>query len=145
MGIQKGWAMKFVIAILMLPLLVFAKDMPKEKPELASVSFASPKDGETVKSPVQVKMDVKGLKVRVAGEAPDEKTTGHHHVIVDGAFIPEGQVIATDAKHLHFGKGQTETTITLPPGEHTLTLQFADGAHRSYGEALSKTIHIKVR
>lgn len=134
--------MKIFATLLILPIFVWAT----EKAMLTeSVDFVFPKDGETVKSPFKVKMSVKGKTVRVAGEAPDEKTTGHHHLIVDGAFTPAGQVIPTDDKHLHFGKGQTETEVKLPPGEHTLTLQFADGAHRSYGEPLSKTIKVKVR
>jgi hypothetical protein len=58
--------------------------------------------------------------------------------------MPEGQAIPADDMHLHFGKGQTETEVTLKPGEHKLTLQFADGAHRSYGPKMSKTIKITV-
>jgi hypothetical protein len=46
---------------------------------------------------------------------------------------------------MHFGKGQTETPLTLAPGEHTLSLQFADGLHRSYGAAYRKTIRITVK
>ncbi len=129
--------MKLFAVLLFLPLFLFA--------EKGSVDFGSPKNGETVKSPVMVKMIVKGKKVRIAGEAPDETTSGHHHILIDTPFIPAGQPIPTDEKHLHFGKGQTETEVKLTPGEHTLTLQFADGAHRSYGEPLSKTIKIKVR
>ena len=111
----------------------------------AKVSFIEPKDGATVTSPVKVKMAVEGMKIRPAGEDPNDKTTGHHHLIIDGGAVPEGQAIVNDDKHMHFGKGQTETEIKLPPGEHTLTLQFADGAHRSYGEKMSSTIKIKVK
>lgn len=128
--------MKIFALLLLLPLFVFATE---------SVDFLSPRKNETVKSPFKVKMNVSGKKVRAAGEAPDDKTTGHHHLIIDGGFIPQGQVIPSDEKHLHFGKGQTETEVKLSAGEHSLTLQFADGAHRSYGEPLSKTIKIKVR
>ncbi len=110
----------------------------------ASVDFLSPKDGDKVKSPVKVKMLVNKLKVRPAGEDVDDKKSGHHHILINLDAIPEGQPIPTDEKHLHFGKGQTETDVVLPPGEHTLTLQFADGAHRSYGPKLSKKIKITV-
>ena len=48
-------------------------------------------------------------------------------------------------RHLHFGKGQTETDVTLPPGSYKLTAQFANGAHQSYGKALSQTIRISVK
>lgn len=112
--------------------------------QAGSVDFLSPKDGEKVKSPVKIKMLVKKMKVRPAGEDPEDKKSGHHHILLDMEPIPAGQPIPTDEKHLHFGKGQTETEIALPPGEHTLTLQFADGAHRSYGPKLSKTIKITV-
>jgi hypothetical protein len=54
-------------------------------------------------------------------------------------------VIPKDAQHLHFGKGQTTAIIDLPHGKHRLTLQFADGIHRSYGSKLSATIEITVK
>lgn len=111
----------------------------------ARVSFVAPQDGATVSSPVHVKFGITGMKVRPAGEDLKDKTTGHHHLIVDGAFVPEGQNIPTDATHLHFGKGQTEADVPLTPGKHKLTLQLGDGAHRSYGEKLSKTIEITVK
>jgi hypothetical protein len=53
-------------------------------------------------------------------------------------------VVGADATHIHFGKGQEETELELEPGEYTLTLQFADGFHRSYGEKMSTTIKITV-
>jgi len=106
------------------------------------VSFAAPYDGATVSSPVTVVMKVKGMYARPAGELIDG--TGHHHLIIDGAFVPEGETVPKDATHKHFGKGQKEASIDLSPGEHTLTLQFADGQHGSYGEAMSRTIHITV-
>jgi hypothetical protein len=109
----------------------------------ASVSFVEPKDGATVSNPVHVKFAVDGMKVAPAGTTTEG--TGHHHLIVDGQPLPKGEVIPANDKSLHFGKGQTETEITLPPGEHTLTLDFGDGAHRSYGPEMSKTIKIHVK
>lgn len=111
----------------------------------AKVFFIEPKEGSTVTSPVKIKMGVEGMTIRKAGEAVDDMTSGHHHVILDGNPIPAGQPIPMDEKHIHFGQGQTETEIKLAPGEHTLTLQFADGAHRSFGPALSQTIKFKVK
>ena len=107
-----------------------------------SVSFAAPRDGATVASPVKVAMKVKGMYARPAGELIEG--TGHYHLIIDGSFIPEGETVPKDATHLHFGKGQSEAEIELSPGEHTLTLQFADGEHHSYGKAMSRTIRITV-
>jgi hypothetical protein len=104
--------------------------------------FVSPKDGEKVKSPVHIVMGVDGMEVKPAGDATPN--SGHHHLIVDGAAIPAGTAVAKDEQHIHFGKGQTEADVELKPGPHTLTLQFADGSHISYGDALSTTIHITV-
>lgn len=109
------------------------------------VWFMEPKDHSTVAQTFKVKMGVEGRKVCMAGKETADKTCGHHHIIVDGKFIPEGTVVPSDATHLHFGKAQTETELTLTPGVHTLTLQFADFAHRSYGEKLSSTITVNVK
>ena len=108
----------------------------------ASVAFANLNDGDTVTSPFTVEMTVVGMTVQPAGEVVEG--TGHHHIIINGGAIPSGQVIPTDDTHVHFGKGQTETELELEPGEYKLTLQFANGAHQSYGEALSSTINITV-
>jgi hypothetical protein len=109
------------------------------------VSFVAPADGATVSSPVHVKFGVQGMKIRPAGEDVKDKTSGHHHLVIDGGAIPEGQAIPTDATHLHFGKGQTEADVPLSPGKHKLTLQLGDGAHRSYGDKMSKSIEITVK
>jgi hypothetical protein len=112
-------------------------------PAKIGVSFANLADGAVVKNPVLVKFAVDGFTLRPAGEDVLDKTSGHHHLIIDGAPEPLGSVVGRDATHLHFGKAETETTITLTPGEHTLTLQLADGAHMSYGPALARTIKVK--
>ncbi|MFI5221698.1 MAG: DUF4399 domain-containing protein, partial [Bacteroidia bacterium] len=65
--------------------------------------------------------------------------------IIDGSFIEKGQMVPNDKTHLHFGKGQTADTLSLPPGHHTLTLQFANGMHQSYGKDWSKTISVTVK
>jgi hypothetical protein len=131
----KGASMKtLIISALLISSQAFA----------AKVFFESPKDGATVKSPFTVKFGVEGMKIQPAGEDLKSTTTGHHHLIVDGAATPKGEVVPADATHLHFGKGQTSTELTLAPGPHTLTLQFADGAHKSYGPEMSQTIKITV-
>lgn len=104
--------------------------------------FIEPADGAAVPQEFTVRMGVEGLRVQPAGELAEG--TGHHHLIVDGKPIEAGKPVPTDATHLHFGKGQTEATLKLPPGKHTLTLQFADGLHQSYGPALSDTISVHV-
>jgi hypothetical protein len=108
----------------------------------AGVYFVNLKEGDKVKSPVIIQMGVNGMVVEPAGKVVEGK--GHHHIIIDGAFIEKGQVVPMDKTHLHFGKGQTTDTLKLAPGKHTLTLQFANGVHDSYGKDWSKTIDIMV-
>ena len=109
------------------------------------VEFLEPAEGATVKSPVKVKFGISGgMSVVPAGTAVNDLTKGHHHLIINGKPVALGQVVPADAKHIHFGKGQLETDLELPAGKHTLTLQFADAAHRSYGAALSQTINVTV-
>ncbi|TKC83107.1 DUF4399 domain-containing protein [Trinickia terrae] len=107
------------------------------------VFFVAPKDGATVSNPVHAVFGLDGMTVEPAGTMT--AGTGHHHLIVDGGPLPQGTVIPATETSLHFGKGQTETDLTLPPGDHTLTLQFGDGAHRSYGPEMSQTITIHVK
>ena len=109
----------------------------------SGVFFANLKNGDTVKSPVIVQMGVKGKTVAPMGTM--DATKGHHHLIVDGNYVEKGQMVMKDSTHLHFGKGQTVDTLKLAPGTHTLTLQFADGAHMSYGKDWSSTITIVVK
>jgi hypothetical protein len=110
----------------------------------AKVYFKNLRNNEVVKSPFKVIMGVKNIKVDSAGFVVAGE--GHHHILIDaGDSVAAGEVIPKDAQHLHFGKGQTSATIELPKGKHRLTLQFADGIHRSYGSKLSATIEITVK
>lgn len=108
-----------------------------------SVSFAEPADGATVTSPFKVKFAVAGMDIKPAGDMA--ANTGHHHLIINGAALKAGESVPFDATHLHFGKGQTETEVKLEPGTYTLTMQFANGAHQSYGATMSKTIKVTVK
>ncbi|HEY4208776.1 MAG TPA: DUF4399 domain-containing protein [Puia sp.] len=115
-----------------------------EVPAGAKIYFKNLKNGETVKSPLKVEMGMDGLKVDTAGKIVSG--SGHHHLLIDaGDSIPAGVVVPKDSAHLHFGNAQTSTEIKLAPGEHTLTLQFADGIHRSYGSRLASSIKVKVK
>lgn len=109
-----------------------------------SVHFVWPQDGSKVFANVDVAFGVTGMKLRKAGEDPLDKTTGHHHIIIDGAAIATGQVVPKDATHIHYGDAQTVAALTLPTGDHTLTMQLADGAHLSYGPDLATTIKLSV-
>ena len=96
---------------------------PAAKPAPANgVRFVALKDGAKVGTELKVNFAVTGKTVRPAGEDPEDKATGHHHVIIDGQAMAAGTVIPMDATHKHYGKGQTEATLQLTPGEHTLTL-----------------------
>jgi hypothetical protein len=108
-----------------------------------SVDFTEPKNGAVVSSPFKVKFAVTGMEVKPAGTM--DSNTGHHHLIINGDSMKAGESIPFDETHLHFGKGQTETEVTLPPGTYKLTMQFANGAHQSYGPGLSKTITVTVK
>jgi hypothetical protein len=108
-----------------------------------SVDFIEPKDGAVLSSPFKVAFAVSGMEVAPAGEL--KPNAGHHHLLINAEGIPEGAAIPFDDAHKHFGKGQTETEVTLPPGKYKLTMQFANGAHQSYGPKLSKTIEVTVK
>ena len=105
--------------------------------------FISPADGAVVKGPVHVVFGLRGLGVAPAGvERPG---TGHHHLIINAPVPPAGKSIPADASHLHFGGGQTEATIELPPGTHTLQLVLGDHLHVPLEPAVvSKQITITV-
>ena len=130
------------------PVMEKVPDLPAI-PEGAKVFFVSPKVATQVEGPVvdgkvevPVVMGAEGIAVEPAGVV--KAGSGHHHVLIDLQPIPEGSVIIKDDSHIHFGGGQTEGVVPVTPGHHTLTLQFADGVHRSYGPALSSSITIEV-
>ncbi len=108
-----------------------------------SVSLIEPVNGATVSSPFKLRFGVKGMVVAPAGDIVPN--SGHHHLVINGEAVPAGQSVPFTERSLHFGKGQTETEITLPPGSYTLTAQFANGAHQSYGMPMSQTIRVTVK
>jgi Domain of unknown function (DUF4399) len=113
-------------------------------PAGAKVYFKNLKDGQTVTSPFKVEMGVDGIRLDTAGVIV--AGSGHHHLLIDaGDSIPAGQAVPKDATHLHFGKAQSSAEVTLTPGKHVLTLQYADGIHRSYGGVLAATITVTVK
>jgi hypothetical protein len=107
-----------------------AQDMPS--PPGAKVYFLNVKDGDTVSNPVVIRFGLTGMGVAPAGlQGEATAGTGHHHLLINkeltGAALKEP--IPMDDDHRHFGKGQTEATITLPAGTHTLQLVLADWTH----------------
>jgi hypothetical protein len=132
------------IAALILAATVAGAQERTAPPSGAEVYIISPKNGARIKGPVVVLFGLKGMGIAPAGVKYDN--TGHHHLLVD-MDIPSDLGVpmpATD-KLLHFGKGQTQTSLTLTPGKHTLQLVFADLNHMAFNPALvSKKITITV-
>jgi hypothetical protein len=98
-------------------------------PPGAAAYIINLKDGDTVSSPFKVQFGLTGMGVAPVGTQTDK--TGHHHLIIDTAMTPEQlkAPVPADAQHVHFGGGQTEATVTLAPGSHTLQLVLADWSH----------------
>ena len=118
-----------VLALVALTASSYAQaQFPKTaSPAGAKVYFIEPADGATVKGPVKVVMGLAGMGVAPAGvDSPD---TGHHHVLVDVEKLDNNVPIPMNDQHRHFGRGQTETMLTLPEGKHTLQLVLGDRNH----------------
>src|SRR5206468_2312372 len=96
------------------------------------VFFVEPTDGATVKSPVHLKFGAQGLDISPvpAGDVTTARPgMGHHHVGVDTDCLPPGTAIPKAAPWVHFGKGDAEMDMQLPPGQHKLTLEIGDDMH----------------
>ena len=124
--------------------LVTSAAAREPSPAGAEVYIVSPKDGAKVKSPVTVVFGLKGMGVAPAGIKFDN--TGHHHLLIDNELPADlSQPLAANEKSVHFGKGQTETSLTLAPGKHTLQLVLGDSLHVPHDPAVvSKKITIVV-
>jgi len=112
----------------------------QKAPEGTTVSFSGIKNGDTVTSPFKVGFAVTGARVAPAG-------TGHFHLLIDTDTLPpqDAPLPASD-KLKHYGKGQTEDSVTLPPGSHTLQIELADGAHLPFDPpVLSDKITVTVK
>jgi hypothetical protein len=109
------------------------------------VFFVAPKNGDTVATTFKVQFGVSNLAVKPALEDIENKNAGHHHLLINLDSIKDGEAIPFTEQHMHFGKGQTEGELTLKPGTYKLTMQFANGAHVSYGQRLSQTITVTVK
>ncbi len=101
----------------------------------ATVYFVNVSDGDTVSSPVTLVFGLSGMGVAPSGT--EKEMTGHHHLLINRPAFGEGpdgsdeleMGLPADENHIHFGGGQTETTIELPPGTHTLQLVLGDAGH----------------
>jgi Domain of unknown function (DUF4399) len=96
-------------------------------PPGARVYIASPENGAYVPTTFTVRFGLEKMGVAPAGV--DKPNSGHHHLLIDAPLPPLDKPIPNDENHLHFGGGQTETTVTLPKGRHTLQLLLGDAYH----------------
>lgn len=124
---------KFALAALLIASPAFAQNLPS--PDGAEVYFINLEDGAEVTSPVLVQFGLRNMGVAPAGF--DQEGTGHHHLLLNRAPFGESEAgdrelivpVPSDDNHLHFGGGQTEVTLDLPPGEYTMQMVLGDAAH----------------
>lgn len=140
---------KIAAAMMALGLTSMAIAQESPSPTGAKVYFLNLKSGDTVSNPVVVRFGLTGMGVAPAGLQGDAtQGTGHHHLLVNAELKGDDlkNVIPMDDNHRHFGKGQTEATLTLPPGEHTLQLVLADWTHIPHvPPVMSERIKITVK
>ena len=122
-----------------------ASELVSTSPDGARAYFIEPQDGQSVAQTFTVKFGLSGMGVSPAGIKRDN--TGHHHILIDMASLPDMSkpLPATD-RIKHFGGGQTETTLTLAPGTHTLQLLLGNHLHVPHDTpVLSEKITITVK
>jgi hypothetical protein len=135
-----GWAASaFAAGVLVLNLSGCASSMAPAQ----AMSILEPANNATVSTTFKVRFGVKGMAVAPAGDIV--ANSGHNHLLINLDAVPAGESVPFSDKHLHFGKGQTETDVTLAPGVYKLTAQFANGAHQSYGKPMSDSITVTVK
>jgi hypothetical protein len=125
--------------------LVLAQATRTKAPEGASVYFISPRNGATVSSPFTVQFGLKGMGVAPAGVTLPN--TGHHHLLIDVAKMPDmSQPLPATDNIRHFGGGQTEVELKLPAGQHTLQLVLGDYLHTPHEKpVVSEKITVTVK
>jgi hypothetical protein len=133
-------------AILLAATLPGVAAEPTPAPPNAYLYIGWPNDGQVVAAnrPIRVWFGLRNMGVAPKGvKFPN---TGHHHLLIDTDAPGPGEEIPNDRNHLHFGAGETETTIDLPPGRHTLQLVMGDDQHITFDPPVaSKKITITVK
>jgi len=119
-------AFVFLVSIVLATSAAFAQERTPA-PEGAKAYIVSPEDGANVTSPVTVVFGLEGVGVAPAGV--EKEKTGHHHLIIDAPLPAMDQPIPADDNYRHFGGGQTQVSVELAPGEHTLQLLLGDQNH----------------
>ena len=132
--------MSKIYIYILLTLIAFPQFIASEE----SVYFINIKDGDIVESPVFLQFGLSGKGVAPAGIAMEN--TGHHHLLINVDDLDLSKSIPSSENHLHFGGGQTETTIDLPSGEYQLQLVLGDMYHIPHSKPLiSEKIKIIVK
>ena len=118
-----------LLTIALLSTIAVARAGETPAPANAKVYFINLKNGDAVTSPVTVRFGLSGMGIAPAGTQVAD--TGHHHLIIDDKIEGDAlnEAIPMDEHHLHFGKGQTEASVNLPKGTHTLQLVLGDWSH----------------
>jgi hypothetical protein len=146
MGVRVRTAAGLALAALLVHGAASAQQAVPRTPSAAGarVYIISPADGDTVSSPLTVRFGLSGMGVAPAGVP--SPNTGHHHLILDAGEPAFDAPLPSDEHHRHFGGGQTEVTLELPPGPHTLQLVLADHNHVPHEPPLvSRRISITVK
>ena len=118
--------------------------LAQTSPAGAKVYIIEPKNGATVSSPVKVVFGLSGMGVAPAGTQMEG--TGHHHLLIDNPTVDMAVALPVADNIVHYGKGQTEASITLKPGSHTLQLLFADRKHQPFNPTvMSEKVTITVK
>jgi len=137
-GMMGLWAGAFVLAGCIAP------TSAAPSAEESRVYFSNIEDGATITTPTTVTMASENFVIVPAGEP--KAGEGHLHIMVDVPCVADGEVIVKDDTHMHYGQGQLEADLTLTPGEHTLCLQAADGAHLALpGDGMRQQITVTVQ
>ncbi|MBW4936205.1 DUF4399 domain-containing protein [Marinobacter sp. F4206] len=141
---MKRIAIVLFSALVFAPVNAFAESMTSEAPANAEVYFVEPSDGATVGGTFKVVFGLRNMDVAPAGV--EKEGTGHHHLLIDTEVPSDlSQPLPATDQIKHFGGGQTETELTLPPGEHTLQLLLGNYAHVPHSDpVVSEQITITV-
>jgi hypothetical protein len=130
-------------ALALMPVAAHAQGTPAPKDALLYIIW--PQDGATVKGAFWCRFGLRNMGVTHAGDP--FLNSGHHHLLIDvNEPLDANQPIPQDKAHLHFGAGQTEAHIELPPGKHTLQLVLGDSKHYPFNPpVVSKKITVRVK
>ena len=117
----------FLLAVALIANPALSELPRQDAPEGAGVYLIAPANGAVVQSPVRIQFGLHGMGVAPAGT--HQPNTGHHHLLINEPDVAEDQPLPKTEHVLHFGGGQTETTLDLAPGDYTLQLLMGDYAH----------------